>query len=107
MPTDDALAALGLRGGTRTAVDLLLLAVHPAYRRLGLAQLLMYAGWVASLQRGIDLWTAILDDSLMRGMNQLTDGALVPIDGAATRPTSGRRPVRRSASAWSRRRTSN
>ena len=89
MPTDDALAALGLSRGDRTAVDQLLLAVHPSYRKVGLAQLLMYAGWVLSVQRGIHLWTAILDEPLRRGMNQLTDGALIPIGGAATRPYLG------------------
>jgi GNAT superfamily N-acetyltransferase len=89
MPTDDALAALGLRRGDRTAVDQLLLAVHPAYRKVGMAQLLMYAGWVLSVQRGIHLWTAILDEPLRLGMNELTHGALVPIGGAATRPYLG------------------
>ena len=54
MPVDRTLAALGLQRGARTGADLLLLAVRPGYRRLGLAQLLMYGGWMASLQRGID-----------------------------------------------------
>jgi len=89
MPTDDALAALGLARGERSAVDQLLLAVHPAYRKVGMAQLLMYAGWVLSVQRGIHQWTAILDEPLLRGMNQLTHGALVPIGGAATAPYLG------------------
>jgi hypothetical protein len=89
MPTDDALAALGLARGDRTAVDQLLLAVHPAYRKVGMAQLLMYAGWVLSVQRGIHHWTAILDEPLMRGMNELSHGALIPIGGAATQPYLG------------------
>ena len=89
IPTDDALAALGLARGNRTAVDQLLLAVHPAYRKAGMAQLLMYAGWVLSVQRGIHLWTAILDEPLLRGMNELTHGALVSIGGAATKPYLG------------------
>ena len=75
--------------GARTGADLLLLAVRPGYRRLGLAQLLMYAGWMASLERGIDHWTAILDDSLLYGMNLMTDGALRPIDGAVPAPYLG------------------
>ena len=41
--------ALGMQRGARTGADLLLMAVRPGYRRLGLAQLLMYAGWAASL----------------------------------------------------------
>jgi GNAT superfamily N-acetyltransferase len=89
VPTDDALAALGLPRGDRTAVDQLLLAVRPAYRKVGMAQLLMYAGWVLSVQRGISLWTAILDEPLRRGMNELTHGALIPIAGAATQPYLG------------------
>jgi len=89
MPTDDALAALGLARGDRTAVDQLLLAVRPEYRKVGMAQLLMYAGWVLSVQRGIHRWTAIVDEPLRRGMNELTGGALVPIGGAATLPYLG------------------
>jgi ribosomal protein S18 acetylase RimI-like enzyme len=89
MPVDATLGALGLQRGTRSGADLLLLAVRPGYRRLGLAQLLMYAGWMASLQRGIDRWTAILDDSLLFGMNLMTDGALRPIDGAVSAPYLG------------------
>jgi hypothetical protein len=89
MPTDDALAALGLARGDRTAVDQLLVAVRPEYRNVGLAQLLLYAGWVLSVERGIHLWTAILDEPLRRGMNELTHGALVPIGGAATLPYLG------------------
>jgi hypothetical protein len=89
MPVDRTLGTLGLERGARTGADLLLLAVRPGYRRLGLAQLLMYAGWMASLQRGIDTWTAILDDSLLYGMNLMTDGALRPIDGATSAPYLG------------------
>jgi hypothetical protein len=89
VPIDDALTVLGLDRGARTAADLLLMAVRPGYRRLGLAQLLMYGGWMASLERGIDRWTAILDDSLLYGMNLMTDGALLPIDGAVSAPYLG------------------
>ena len=89
MPVDRTLRALGLERGARTGADLLLLAVRPGYRRLGLAQLLMYGGWMASLERGIDRWTAILDDSLLYGMNLMTDGALRPIDGATSAPYLG------------------
>lgn len=87
--TDDALAALGLSRGDRTAVDQLLVAVRPEYRKVGMAQLLLYAGWVLSVERGIHLWTAILDEPLRRGMNELTQGALIPIGGAATQPYLG------------------
>ena len=59
IPADDALAALGLARGDRTAVDQLL------------------------------LWTAILDEPLRRGMNELTHGALIPVGGAATQPYLG------------------
>jgi ribosomal protein S18 acetylase RimI-like enzyme len=89
MPVDHTLGVLGLRRGERTGADLLLLAVRPGYRRLGLAQLLMYGGWMASLAAGIDRWTAILDDSLLFGMNLMTDGALQPIDGAVSAPYLG------------------
>ena len=89
MPVDRTLGALGLQRGERTGADLLLVAVRPGYRRLGLAQLLMYAGWTASLERGADHWTAILDDSLLYGMNLMTDGALQPIDGAISAPYLG------------------
>jgi ribosomal protein S18 acetylase RimI-like enzyme len=89
MPVDRTLGALGLQRGARTGADLLLLAVRPGYRRLGLAQLLMYGGWAASLPRGIDHWTAILDDTLLDGMNLMTGGALRPIDGAVSAPYLG------------------
>ena len=49
----------------------------------------MYAGWVLSVQRGIDRWTAILDEPLRLGMDELTEGALVPIAGAAAAPYLG------------------
>jgi ribosomal protein S18 acetylase RimI-like enzyme len=89
IPVHTALAALGLDPGARTAVDQLLLAVHPAYRKVGMAQLLMYAGWLLSVQRGFDRWTAMLDAPLLHGMNELTQGALIPIAGAATEPYLG------------------
>jgi GNAT superfamily N-acetyltransferase len=89
MPVDATLGALGMERGSRTGADLLLLAVRPGYRRHGLAQLLMYGGWMTSLTRGIDLWTAILDDTLLGGMNLMTEGALRPIDGAISAPYLG------------------
>ena len=87
MPTDDALAALGLARGERSAVDQLLLAVHPAYRKVGMAQLLMYAGWVLSVQRGIHQWTAILDEPLLAGLRVMSRGAVRRI--AASQPYLG------------------
>ena len=89
MPVDRTLGALGLQRGARSGADLLLLAVRPGYRRHGLAQLLMYGGWMASLARGRHLWTAILDDTLLGGMNLMTEGALRPIDGAVSAPYLG------------------
>lgn len=89
MPVDRTLGALGVERGARTGADLLLLAVRPGYRRHGLAQLLMYGGWMAALSRGIHLWTAILDDTLLGGMNLMTEGALRPIDGAVSAPYLG------------------
>jgi hypothetical protein len=89
MPVDRTLGALGLERGAATGADLLLLAVSPGYRRHGLAQLLMYGGWMASLARGRHLWTAILDDTLLGGMNLMTEGALQPIDGAVSAPYLG------------------
>ena len=89
MPVDRTLGALGMDRATRTGADLLLLAVRPGYRRHGLAQLLMYGGWMASLSRGIHTWTAILDDTLLGGMNLMTEGALRPIDGAVSAPYLG------------------
>ena len=87
LPADGALAAVDLSYGARTAADLLLLAVSSTHRNRGLAALLMYAGWVASVQQGIDRWTAILDDSLLRGLHGLTGGAVRPI--AASHPYLG------------------
>ncbi|MGZ4643497.1 MAG: hypothetical protein ACXVX8_15350 [Blastococcus sp.] len=87
LPADGALAAVDLSYGARTAADLLLLAVSSTHRNRGLAPLLMYAGWVASVQQGIDRWTAILDDSLLRGLHGLTGGAVRPI--AASHPYLG------------------
>jgi ribosomal protein S18 acetylase RimI-like enzyme len=89
VPVDRTLGALGIGRGARTGADLLLLAVRPGYRRHGVAQLLMYGGWMASLSRGIHLWTAILDDTLLGGMNLMTEGALRPIDGAIGAPYLG------------------
>jgi len=89
MPTDDALAALGVARGDRTSADLLLVAVHPAYRKVGLAQLLLYSAYVLSMQLGTHRWTAILDEPLRYGMNELTHGALLPIGGAPTQPYLG------------------
>ena len=89
IPADDALAALGVARGDRTSADLLLVAVHPAYRKVGLAQLLLYAAYVLSVQRGTHRWTAILDEPLRWGMNELTHGALHPIGGATTQPYLG------------------
>jgi ribosomal protein S18 acetylase RimI-like enzyme len=87
LPADGALTAVDLVPGARTAADLLLLAVSPTHRNRGLAPLLMYAGWVASVQHGIDRWTAILDDSLLRGLHGLTGGAVRPI--ASSHPYLG------------------
>jgi ribosomal protein S18 acetylase RimI-like enzyme len=78
-----ALPALGLSPDDRNAADLLVMAVDGAFRNRGIAQLLMYAGWVASVARGIDRWTAILDDGLLRGLDQLTGSAVVPIASSA------------------------
>jgi hypothetical protein len=78
-----SLAVLGLAPSSRNAADLLVMAVDGAFRNRGIAQLLMYAGWVASVPRGIDRWTAILDDGLFRGLDQLTAGAIVPIASSA------------------------
>ncbi|NYJ06580.1 GNAT family N-acetyltransferase [Petropleomorpha daqingensis] len=78
-----ALPALGLSPDDRNAADLLVMAVDAAFRNRGIAQLLMYSGWVASVARGLDRWTAILDDGLLRGLDQLTAGAVVPIASSA------------------------
>jgi ribosomal protein S18 acetylase RimI-like enzyme len=76
VPPEQTLPALALTAGDRTAADLLLLAVSPEHRNRGVAVLLLYAGWVVSAASGIDRWTAILDDSLLDGLNALTGGVL-------------------------------
>jgi ribosomal protein S18 acetylase RimI-like enzyme len=86
-PADRTLDALGLGPGDRTAADLLVLAVDPAHRSQGVALLLLYAGWVVSAARGIDRWTAILDDPLLGSLGRLTGGALRPL--AASQPYLG------------------
>src|SRR4051794_34512307 len=78
-----SLFALDLAPHDRTAADLLVMAVDREFRNRSIAQLLMYAGWVASVARGIDRWTAILDDGLLRGLDQLTAGAVVPLASSA------------------------
>ena len=83
VPAVSSLAALGLSPSSEHAADLLVMAVDGAFRNRGIAQLLMYAGWVASVARGIERWTAILDDALFRGLDQLTGGAVVPIAPSA------------------------
>jgi hypothetical protein len=76
MPAEQSLAALSLTAGDRTAADLLLLAVASEHRNRGVAVLLLYAGWVVSADHGIERWTAILDDSLLDGLNALAGGVL-------------------------------
>ena len=87
MPADESLGALALAPGDRTAGDLLFLAVSSEHRGRGVAVLLLYAGWVVSATRGIERWTAILDDPLVAGLTELTLGALHPV--AASRPYLG------------------
>lgn len=89
VPEDAALAALGLSPDDSTAADLLLLSVQPGYRRHGLGVLLLYSGWVASTGMGVDRWTAILDEPLLRGLRAMSGGAVRPIGGAASRPYLG------------------
>jgi ribosomal protein S18 acetylase RimI-like enzyme len=89
MPVAASLAALDLLPDDRTTADLLVMAVDGAFRNRGIAQLLMYAGWVVSVARGVDRWTAILDDGLLRGLGQLTAGAVVPIGSARSAPYLG------------------
>ena len=89
VPPAETLAALNLAPDDRTAADLLVMAVDGAFRNRGIAQLLMYAGWVASVARGIDRWTAILDDGLLGGLHQLTAGAVAPIGSARSAPYLG------------------
>jgi ribosomal protein S18 acetylase RimI-like enzyme len=89
LPAASSLAALDLSSGSRNAADLLVLAVDSAFRNRSIAQQLMFAGWVASVPRGIDRWTAILDDGLLPGLDQLTGGAVVPIGSAESAPYLG------------------
>ena len=79
VPAEQSLPSLGLSAGDRTAADLLLLAVDSGHRNRGVGLLLLYAGWVVSAAHGIERWTAILDDSLLGGLNALTGGVLRPI----------------------------
>ena len=76
VPAEESLAVLGLGPADRTAADLLVLAVAPEHRNRSVAVLLLYAGWVVSAAHGIERWTAILDDSLLGGLNALSGGAL-------------------------------
>lgn len=76
VPVEQSLATLSLEPGNRSAADLLLLAVGREHRNRRVAVLLLYAGWVVSATRGIDRWTAILDDSLLGGLNALSRGGL-------------------------------
>jgi hypothetical protein len=87
LPSGTALTALGLTPASTTAADLLLLSVQPGYRRDGLASLLLYAAWVASAGMGVDRWTAILDQPLLRGLRAMSRGGVRPI--AASRPYLG------------------
>jgi GNAT superfamily N-acetyltransferase len=89
VPADAALAALGLDPADTTAADLLLLSVQPGYRRHGLGTLLLYGAWIATVGRGLDRWTAILDDPLLRGLRAMSGGAVRSI--AASAPYLGSR----------------
>jgi ribosomal protein S18 acetylase RimI-like enzyme len=82
VPVGRALGSLDLAAGDRSAADLLLLAVAPEHRNRGLAPLLMYAGWVASVHLGVERWTAILDDGLLAGLDQMTGGAIGRVGGS-------------------------
>ena len=82
VPPAESLAAMALAPGDRTAGDLLFLAVGTEHRSRGVAVLLLYAGWVVSATRGIERWTAILDDPLVAGLTGLTLGALHPVAGS-------------------------
>jgi hypothetical protein len=86
-PPEQTLPALSLTAGDRTAADLLLLGVGAEHRNRGVAVLLLYAGWVVSTAHGIDRWTAILDDSLLGGLNALAGGVLHAV--APSRPYLG------------------
>jgi hypothetical protein len=81
-PPEQSLADMTLEPGDRTAADLLFLAVRTEHRNQGVAVLLLYAGWVVSATRGIEHWTAILDDPLVAGLTELTLGALRPLAGS-------------------------
>jgi hypothetical protein len=87
VPAQAALTALGLAADDTTAADLLLLSVQPGYRRHSLGTLLLYAAWVASAGMGVDRWTAILDDPLLRGLRAMSGGAVRSI--APSRPYLG------------------
>lgn len=89
VPGVESLAALGLSADDETAADLLLLSVQPGYRRHGLGTLLLYGAWIATAGRGLDRWTAILDDPLLRGLRAMSGGAVRSI--APSRPYLGSR----------------
>ena len=101
MPPEQSLAAMTLAPGDRMAGDLLFLAVGREHRSQGVAVLLLYAGWVVSATRGIERWTAILDDPLVAGLTELTLGALRPVAGS--RPylgSAGSTPVSMRMRPW-------
>lgn len=101
MAPEESLAAMSLAPGDRTAGDLLFLAVGTEHRSKGVAVLLLYAGWVVSATRGIERWTAILDDPLVAGLTELTLGALRPVAGS--RPylgSAGSTPVTMRMRPW-------
>ena len=89
IPVGESLAALHLAPDDRHAADLLALAVQRAFRNRAIAPLLTYSGWVVSAARGIDRWTAILDDGLLGGLGALTEGGIVPIGAARSAPYLG------------------
>ena len=78
MPPEESLAAMALAPGDRTAGDLLFLAVGTEHRSQGVAVLLLYAGWVVSATRGIERWTAILDDPLVGRADRADPGCAAP-----------------------------
>ena len=101
MAPEVSLGAMTLAPGDRTAGDLLFLAVGTEHRSRGVAVLLLYAGWVVSATRGIERWTAILDDPLVAGLTELTLGALHPVAGS--RPylgSAGSTPVTMRMRPW-------
>ncbi len=87
MPLRQVRAALDVAPGAHTAADLLLLAADRGYRGRSIGPILLYAGWIATWLRGRDRWTAILDDSLLRGLGALSGGAVTPL--APSRPYLG------------------